>query len=256
MTLRATLRGKGPDLLLLHGWGMHCGVFDGIADALADKRRVHFIDLPGHGLNARTELPADIDDVAQQVLDAAPLRAQWLGWSLGGMVAMAAAMRAPQRVTRLIAVASTPKFVAASDWPRAVSVASVKTMAADLRADLPDAVKHFLTLQALGDQHAQCVLRVLRKNLDAHGKLDRTSLANGLRILQEADLRPRLHELAVPFLTIMGDRDRLIPSEVGDTLARTAADGKSVSVAGAAHAPFISDPAGFLAAAFAFLDSR
>lgn len=41
--------GSGPDLVLLHGWGMHGGVWDDTVEAFIDDWRVTVIDLPGHG---------------------------------------------------------------------------------------------------------------------------------------------------------------------------------------------------------------
>src|SRR5690606_22901316 len=136
--------GSGPDLVVLHGWALHCGLFDGIADALSQRFRVHFIDLPGHGHNRDIELSPNIDDVARRVLDAAPASAAWLGWSLGGTVAMAAAMLEPDRIGKLITVTSTPRFVAGDDWPHAVQEDTVSRMAADLRNDFHGTVRNFL----------------------------------------------------------------------------------------------------------------
>ena len=47
--LHYEMRGRGKDLVLLHGWGLTLGVWDGLAHALARRFRVIAIDLPGHG---------------------------------------------------------------------------------------------------------------------------------------------------------------------------------------------------------------
>lgn len=252
--LRVDSIGEGPDLVVLHGWALHCGLFDGIADALAKHFRVHFIDLPGHGHNAATGLDADIDDVAARVLDAAPARAHWLGWSLGGMVAIAAAERAPQRVAKLVTVASTPKFVASPDWPRAIPGTTLNQMASDLEEDFHATVKNFLALQVLGDNSAFDVLRELRAKAYAHGEPAPASLANGLRMLRETDLRPRLRDVRASTLAIMGSRDRLAPPAAGQALADLLPDGRCVTIAKAAHAPFISHREEFLELTTTFLD--
>ena len=41
--------GQGPDLVLLHGWGMNGAVWHGIAQELAAHYRLHLVDLPGFG---------------------------------------------------------------------------------------------------------------------------------------------------------------------------------------------------------------
>ena len=43
--------GGSPDLVLLHGWAMHSGVWRGVRDRLAEHFRLHLVDLPGHGLS-------------------------------------------------------------------------------------------------------------------------------------------------------------------------------------------------------------
>ena len=47
--LHYELRGRGRDLVLLHGWGMNLRVWDELARTLARRFRVIAIDLPGHG---------------------------------------------------------------------------------------------------------------------------------------------------------------------------------------------------------------
>ena len=47
--LQVDVQGHGPDLVMLHGWGMHSAVWSDWADALASEFRVHCVDLPGHG---------------------------------------------------------------------------------------------------------------------------------------------------------------------------------------------------------------
>ena len=52
MGLHVASKGSGPDLVLLHGWGMNGGVWDETACALAPYFRVHCVDLPGHGASS------------------------------------------------------------------------------------------------------------------------------------------------------------------------------------------------------------
>lgn len=252
--LKVDVMGEGPALVMLHGWALHCGLFDGIAGALARKFRVHCIDLPGHGHNARVELPPDIDAAARLVLDAAPAEACWLGWSFGGTVALAAASRAPQRVQKLVLVASTPKFVASEDWPHAVTAANLDRMATDLESNFTKTVDNFLALQVLGDDRAVALLRDLRETVFAHGEPRAASLATGLRILRDADLRARLGKMETPLLSIMGSRDRLTPPAAGEALAALGRDARNVTIAKAAHMPFISHREEFLAAVLGFID--
>ena len=47
--LHVEITGKGPPLVLLHGWAMHGGIFAPLTEALRERRTLHVVDLPGHG---------------------------------------------------------------------------------------------------------------------------------------------------------------------------------------------------------------
>ena len=57
MSLQISSCGNGPDLALVHGWGLGAGVWSGVADALAAHCRVHLVSLPGYA-----GAPADLID--------------------------------------------------------------------------------------------------------------------------------------------------------------------------------------------------
>ena len=100
------------DVVLIHGWGLHAIVFDDIVPALLERFRVTVVDLPGMG---QSPLPNDdytLDFLADQVLAIMPEQAHLLGWSLGGLVALAMAEKAPQRVESVVTVATSPRFTA------------------------------------------------------------------------------------------------------------------------------------------------
>ena len=48
MSLRVETSGAGPDLVLLHGWGLGAGAWDCVLPALAERFRVHRVSLPGY----------------------------------------------------------------------------------------------------------------------------------------------------------------------------------------------------------------
>ncbi len=49
MSIHVHIEGEGRDLVLLHGWAMHGGIFTDLLPELKQHHRVHVIDLPGHG---------------------------------------------------------------------------------------------------------------------------------------------------------------------------------------------------------------
>ena len=256
MQLNVLREGNGPDLVLLHGWGLHSGIWKSIYPKLIHRFSLHLIDLPGHGYNHSHGMPDTLDELGELLLAVAPATAHWLGWSLGGMAAMTAAYQNPERVNRLTLVTSTPKFLQAGDWSSGVRPSALAEFLDALQDDYRATVQQFMALQVHGDELARDVLRELRKHLFDHGDPSPQSLAGGLRLLRDSDLRARIPELAMPVLSVTGSRDRLVPPASGSWLARHVTQGWHVNIQRAAHAPFLSHPAEFMDAFDQFCGTR
>jgi len=234
------LEGHGPPLVLIHGWAMHGGVFAPLLRELTAHFECHVVDLPGHGLSEERD-GLDLDRGVDRLLAVLPA-APWLGWSLGGMFALEAAVRAPDRVSALIGIAASPRFVVAPDWPHAVEHAVFEQFGADLAADYRATIERFIALEVHGDAHARDEIRWLRERLAERPPSDPRILVDGLAILADGDLRSELPRLTVPSLWIAGQRDRLVPWQAMQAAAAAAPGGQFQRVDRAGHAPFLSYP--------------
>lgn len=253
MTLFVQTKGEGRDLVLLHGWGLHSGIWNGLVDELARHWRVTCIDLPGHGRSPWQMDEQDIAAFAEQVAAVAPQRAAWVGWSLGGMVALCIAAAAPERVERLALVAATPRFAQADDWPYGVAAPVLAQFAASLEQDYRGTLMRFLALEAMGGDRSKEELRLLRQNVFQHGEPRLEALRAGLAILRDADLRPLLPAVRCETLFLYGERDRLVSVKTAQWLTANMRTATSNVVRGAAHAPFLSHPDEFLRVLETFL---
>src|SRR5450759_3330651 len=130
-SMHIDIQGSGPDLVLIHGWAMHGGIFAPLTDVLATHFRLHVVDLPGHGFS-RDDARFDVADCARRIASATP-RALWIGWSLGGLVALRAALDHPANVRGLTMLASSPRFVSAPDWPYGVAASVFAEFDVELR---------------------------------------------------------------------------------------------------------------------------
>ncbi|MFI4920248.1 MAG: pimeloyl-ACP methyl ester esterase BioH [Gammaproteobacteria bacterium] len=253
-TLYIETQGTGPDLVLLHGWGLHGGVWDTLLPRLIPHFRVSRVDLPGHGQSRSTPMTAELRDVAQQVLASVPANATWLGWSLGGLIALRAALDAPEKIRALVLASTTPKFVTGPDWPTAMLPEQLQEFATGLQGDYRETLLRFLSLQVQGDTAARASLRQLREALFSRGEPDTASLAAGLELLRVSDLRHELKTIAMPALVIAGGYDRLTPPAAGEALARCIFGARYTRIDKSAHAPFLSHAHEFAASLTAFME--
>ena len=245
MILYYEQHGQGPDVVLVHGWAQHGGIWTDVARAPSADFRVTVPDLPGHG-RSRDYLPREFtaDILAEEVRRVLPGPATWIGWSLGGFVALAAAQRDPQAVAKLVLVGATPKYVQSADWPHAMPLSVLEQFALNLEQDYAATLDRFLSLQlAAGEDRG--VLRRLRDEMFRHGEPPAAALHEGLRLLREEDRRAALPGIAVPTLVVHGERDRIVPVGAARFLAAQLPNAQLELVPGAGHAPFLSRPVEF-----------
>ena len=256
--------GSGTPLLLIHGWGMHGGMWESVAERLAQYFAVYAVDLPGHGYSvARIEdrglrfeeqrTPYTLDTIVDQLSGQFDEPLAVCGWSLGGQVALRWALRYPQQVERLVMVASTPCFVRLEGWRYALSVEILEEFAANLQQNYAQTLIRFLSLQMRGSEQERVVLALLREGLFIRGVPDLNALESGLDILRDTDLRGTLPDVRQPTLVLAGERDTLIPQQASHYLASQIPGARLSTIKGAAHAPFLSHPDEFVMMLTSFL---
>src|SRR6266576_4127880 len=104
------IHGSGEPLILLHGGVVGITMFGPNVAALAEKRKVIAVELQGHGHTADIDRPlsfeAIADDIASLMKYLGIDRADVLGYSLGGGVALQMAIRHPEAVRKLVVVSA------------------------------------------------------------------------------------------------------------------------------------------------------
>ena len=245
--MRIETQGAGADLVMIHGWAMHAGIFAGLARALAPNFRLHLVDLPGHGYSRDDAGSLDPADCARRIAEQTP-RAIWLGWSLGGLVAMRAALDEAERERGLVLISSSPRFVTGDDWTCGVAPSVFAEFGAGLAHDYRGTIERFLALETLGADHARAELRALKADVFAHGEPAMAALTEGLRVLDATDLRADIARIRAPSLWIAGRRDRLVSADAMQWAA--AQTGGRYTECNSGHAPFLGH-ADALAAAIA-----
>lgn len=238
--------GRG-DLALVHGWGLGKAVWQPLSATLAQRFRVHLVTLPGYGdfePGASPNSPT-FAETAQALIDRLPGGTALCGWSLGGLLALQAALLAPQHFGRLILVGATPCFAQRAGWRCAKPPALLDAFGSAVATNAADALQRFIALLNQGDASARANTRRLAKLLAPPP--DGSTLAPGLAWLREVDLRQALQAaaLALPTLLIHGRRDTLMPLAAAQWLHEKLPNAQLEIFDSAAHAPFLNDPVRF-----------
>ncbi|MBM4181086.1 MAG: pimeloyl-ACP methyl ester esterase BioH [Betaproteobacteria bacterium] len=233
--------------ILLHGWGLHGGIWAecGLAGASPE--------LPGYG-DTPSVSPYTAETLAEAVADTIETPVQLVGWSLGGMVGLALAARHPDKVAKLVLVGSSPAFVSRPDWPYGLAPEILAGFAESLKQDYRATLLRFLSLQARGGDAAREVIARLRESVLQRGEPASEVLAAGLDLLRDVDLRAVAARVRCPTLVVHGAYDTLCPVAAAHWLAEQIPDARLALHERAAHAPFLSHPLWFAEQVGGFLD--
>lgn len=209
MTIYHKTLGHGPELVLLHGWAFHSGIWESWVHALKHSFRVHLIDLPGFGQSAGVPMAINLTDLLQQLLPILPNRAIYCGWSFGGLIAMALAIYEQKRVASIITLGSTPYFIADNHWSGISNVDFLQFYSAIL-TDVTKGLQRFLLFSLNQRSYRSFLWEIAFR----YGEPNQLALLTGLDILKTADLRLDLVNISCPSLHISGEQDPLAPFNI------------------------------------------
>lgn len=196
-------------LVLLPGWGLGPAALEPLARALRASR-LH--------ANVRIQpLPECSEpDQALQALDHVIEAGAWLlGWSLGGMLAMALAARRGPACPGVVTFASNACFVAREGWPAAMASETFTAFAGQCAADPAGTLKRFGLLCVQGSQGGRALLKGLPTD---PGHAD----PQGLGLLAALDNRAALATPGLAQLHVFASADALVPAQAASSLARLA----------------------------------
>jgi 3-oxoadipate enol-lactonase len=252
--LRLRDEGEGAAVVLIHGWTLDLDAWEPQAAALAGSFRVLRYDRRGFGLSeGAPSRAADVEDLGVLLdhlrLDAATLVAH----SQGARVALAFALRRPERVAALVldgppdetggATPASDEDFSIAEYRRLVEEQGVEAFRRAWRS-------HPLMRLYTDDAEARALAaRVLERYpaRDLRGAAEPPPPPAGA---------PALARLVKPVLVVNGELDTLIRRRAGESLARALPLGERVVVAGAGHLPNLDAPRAYNDALQAFLDSQ
>lgn len=248
-TLDVVSMGEGPDLVLLHSLLIDRSAFERVVPALAARRRVHLVALPG--FDGSSPAGPAVEDYADRI--AAGLRAlrlgpgsAVLGNGLGGFVAVALAARHGALFEKLLLVDTAAGFPAAAKTAFAAMAEKVGAGGMGAVAEIAARrIFHDAYLAAHPEAVAERRAVLLRFNPEA--------FIAACRALERVDLRAALADIANPTLVMVGELDAATPLDLARELAERITGARFVPLPGCGHCPPLEQPEAFLAAVGPFL---
>lgn len=220
-------RADGPALVLAHGLSGAASNWVSLAPLLANRCRLFIPDLPGHGGSAPVAAAPSLDAFADRLLDLAALEgmdeAVYVGHSLGGTIALRAAIRRPAAVAGLVLLAAAGIGSASKRAENAITllvltrpgraVAPFRRTIARLRP-LRRPVFGYWEVSDTAALSPEATLGFLE------GPSLHTDVAPAAYALVDADPRQHLERIRCPRLVLWGAEDKLVPLCDGIEYAR------------------------------------
>jgi 2-succinyl-6-hydroxy-2,4-cyclohexadiene-1-carboxylate synthase len=227
-------------LVLLHGFAGTRRAWDGVIAALEGERYRPplALDLPGHGDAAHGRPAITFAACVADVLASAPSRFVLCGYSLGGRVALHVALAAPERVSRLVLVSSSPGIEDPEE--RAARREADDRLARELEdGPFEDFLERWRGQPLFGEEPPA----VRRLALEDHRRNDPLALAAAMRGLgtgRMPSLWGRLRELSMPITFVAGRGDGKFTA-IGERVKRECPDCRLVVVDGG-HGLILENP--------------
>jgi len=247
--LRYRDEGRGPAVVLVHGWTLDLSMWDPQVGALRDDFRVIRLDRRGFGLSSgQPSLDADVADLAALCRHLALGRIAVIGMSQGARAALAFAVAAPSRVACL-ALDGPPGIDGSTAADDDVPFARYRAL---IRAEGIDAVRrewasHPLARLRTGDAGAHALLRSVIARYPGTDLLTDRASADAIH-------GPiALEVISVPALVITGECDLASRVHAADVLARRLLRSERAQIPDAGHLPNLDNPDAYNRVIRAFL---
>jgi pimeloyl-ACP methyl ester carboxylesterase len=242
LQLRYVRAGRGMPVVLIHGYGESLLAWRGLFDQLSAGADVIALDLPGFGLSDKPGSGYQAEALARTVLAALDslgvARAVLVGHSMGGGVAAAAALAAPQRVAALVLV--DPAVVSAPFLPDSTRADRTQQAARVAIAEYEALRTHFDSPHDpswLGESDSALGY------LPATDSTYRTALTAVLREFDFGLLTPeRAARLRQPVLILWGEFDTVVPIADGRRLVEWLPDARFEMIPRSWHRPHVERP--------------
>ena len=245
--------GSGPPIVLGHSFLCTGEMWRGQVGVLARNYRVINPDFRGHGRSGPADLPFSVYDAVGDViglLDHLGIeRATWCGLSVGGMVALRAALVAPERVNALAV------FDSDAGTEPAFRNLKYQLMGFGVRLTGPRPFLSEICRLMFGSTTRAENPRLVEEWREIFADVHVPSILNALGLLTSRDsVQSRLHEIGAPSLVAVGEEDQAQPPAVSRRIHEGLSDSEYAVIPRAGHLSALEQPEKVNEILGAFLD--
>lgn len=244
---------KTKHIIFIHGWATGPYVWLYQVSYFKDKGSVHTPELIGYG---KKRLPASAAGTAKSELAIFDYMAKdisefivgkkldnvcLVGWSMGGMVSLKVTSDLKDKVSRLILIGTTARFVRSAGFKWAVSRQIVEKIYNRMETDFDATLKWFYKFCFSSHERSRNEFGEVLKLLgDFITPFNRETLLLGLKLLMELDITHLLGDITTPSLIIHGENDPVCPPQAAEFLGKRLKNSKVKLIKKAGHAPFLT----------------
>lgn len=246
--------GAGPPVVLSHSFLCSGKMWREQVPSLARSYRVLNLDFRGHGGSSEVTHPFSLYDAVSDVVavldDLGIEKAVWCGLSVGGMVALRAALTCPDRVEALILLDTD---AGAEVLPRKLKYRGMGVVARISGVGpLLSPIARLMFGATTRRENARLVAEWKREFSTVHIP----SILRGLQALMQRDsLLSRLPEIAAPTLVLVGEEDRSLPPPLSRRIHDSLRDSRFVQIPSAGHLSALEQPVAVTESLLSFLEA-
>lgn len=228
-------------IVLIHGAGDSSAVWERQAAHFSKNHHVLAIDLPGHGARLSEDgldrHEENADEVCRLMDQERMTKAVVAGHSMGGAVALTMALQHPERVERLVLVASGARMKMRPEFMEQARQ-SVEKYGRSMPAST-----HILSVEQM--VHPSTPAGVLQWLKERGGRASAQATYADFQANNNFDVMDRLSEIKVPTLVVGGSEDRMAPQKFADFLAKAIPGARLEVIGPSGHYPMVEQEDAF-----------
>lgn len=241
--LNHTVKGDGPPLVLLHGWGCDHHIFNEVMQSLTDSHKVYAVDLPGFGKSPEPETTWGTSEYSSLI--------EWffkennitnpilICHSFGGRIA--------------IDLTSRLSDIHALILTGAAGIKQKKSLSIKLKIGFYKALKKAAGISFLNDYERKQFKSILSKFGSTDYKKSTSMMRSILTRVVNEDLTPLLAKIKIPTLLIWGEKDTATPVRDGRTMNNKIPNSQLIVYKEGGHYAFLDQPFEFVSNVLTFL---